>query len=150
MDKVTKMLIERFEKQINENKKSIEDRGIQTIHDRNCGIRQAISIVDQFAAEYRGYSLCKTRQFCDYQFLRDDGWISCEKELPPQPKENPVFDNRLVELYLVSDGVSVYPFRAFWNGTIFTDGYGKVDVLEWQPLPKSNQQEHLTDEKIDK
>lgn len=65
-----------------------------------------------------------------------DEWILCEKELPPQPKENPIFDNRPVELYLVSDGLGDYPFRAFWNGKMFTNGFGKVDVIAWQPLPE--------------
>lgn len=63
------------------------------------------------------------------------GWISCSDKLPPQPKENPLFDNKALELYLVSDGYSDYPFRAFWNGKFFVDGFSSVDVIAWQPLP---------------
>lgn len=85
----------------------------------DCVIRHAIEIVNQLAEEY------------------GDGWIPCEKELPPQPEENPVFDNRSVELYLVSEENADYPFRAFWNGKHFTDGFGVVDVAAWQPLPQT-------------
>ncbi len=65
-----------------------------------------------------------------------NGWIPCEKEMPPQPEENTAFDNRPVELYLVSEEDADYPFRAFWNGKCFTDGFGKVEVVAWMPLPK--------------
>lgn len=64
-------------------------------------------------------------------------WIPCSKELPPQPKENPQIDNRPIEIYLVvSEDLEDYPFRAFWNGKIFTDGFRKVDVVAWQSLPE--------------
>ena len=66
----------------------------------------------------------------------NNGWIPCDKEPPPQPKENPLFDNKPLELYLVSDNISEYSYRAFWNGKIFTDGFAKVDVIAWQPLPE--------------
>lgn len=82
-----------------------------------CHFTSAVGIVNHLAEEY------------------NDGWIPCEKELPPPPTENPLFDNRLVELYLVSDRLGDYPFRAFWNGKFFTDGFGKVDAAAWQPLP---------------
>lgn len=81
----------------------------------------AIRIVKRLAGEYERENLI--------------GWIPCEKELPPQPKENPVFDNKPLELYLVSNGYSDYPFRAFWNGKFFVDGFSSVDVIAWQPLP---------------
>lgn len=64
-----------------------------------------------------------------------DGWILCSEQLPPQPKENPVFDNKPLELYLVSNEISDYSFRAFWNGKFFTDGFGDVKAIAWQPLP---------------
>lgn len=82
---------------------------------------KAIENVNQVAAEY------------------NNGWIPCNKELPPQPEENPVFDNKPLELYLASVKGADYPFRVFWNGKFFTDGFGKVDVIAWQPLPKPYQ-----------
>lgn len=82
------------------------------------GFHRAAIIVEQIAAEY------------------NNGWIPCNEELPPQPEENPVFDNKPLELYLASVKGADYPFRVFWNGKFFTDGFGKVDVIAWQPLPK--------------
>lgn len=64
-----------------------------------------------------------------------NGWIPVETELPPMPKENPLFEYKPLELYLVTVKSEDYPFRAFWNGKFFTDGWGKVDVIAWQPLP---------------
>ena len=64
-------------------------------------------------------------------------WIPCDKELPPQPKENPLFENKPLELYLVSLDKSDYPWRAMWNGKEFTDGWNKVWPEAWQPLPES-------------
>ena len=48
-------------------------------------------------------------------------WIQCSVELPPLPKENVLFDNKPLELYLVTELGVYYPFRAFWNGKYFTD-----------------------------
>lgn len=79
---------------------------------------KAVEIVEQAAAE------------------DNNGWIPCSKELPPQPKENPIFDSKPLELYLVTEKYADYPIRAFWNGKFFTDGWSKVDVLAWQPLPE--------------
>lgn len=96
--------------------------------ERNCAYHKAIKIVDQVAEEY------------------NNGWISCEVELPPQPKENPLFENKALELYLVttkygsSEQDKKYPFRAFWNGINFTDGWNILDVIAWQPIPEPYQQ----------
>ena len=65
----------------------------------------------------------------------NDSWIPVKKELPEEPKENPVFDDKPLELYLVDMGGS-YPLRAFWNGKQFTDGWSILKVIAWQPLPE--------------
>lgn len=64
-------------------------------------------------------------------------WIPCEIDMPPQPKENPLFENKPLELYLVSVEFADYPLRVFWNGRFFTDGWSKVEVIAWQPLPQA-------------
>lgn len=70
-------------------------------------------------------------------------WIPCSERLPEEPKENPVFDGKCLEVYLVttkcgsSDQDKVYPFRAFWNGINFTDGCRILDVIAWMPLPET-------------
>ena len=65
----------------------------------------------------------------------NDGWIPVKEALPEEPKENPVFDDKPLELYLVDMGGS-YPLRAFWNGKQFTDGWSVLNVLAWRPLPE--------------
>ena len=71
-----------------------------------------------------------------YKQKTDNGWIPCKKELPMQPKENPIFENKPLELYLVTVKNTKYALRAFWNGKHFTDGWGMLDVIAWQPLPE--------------
>ena len=79
---------------------------------------KAIEIVKQEAVEY------------------NNGWIPCSDKLPPQPEVNPIFENKPLELYLVSVKGADYPIRAFWNGKFFTDGWSKLDAVAWQPLPE--------------
>lgn len=72
--------------------------------------------------------------------------IPCSEWIPEEPKENLVFDGKCLEVYLVmtkygsSDQDKAYPFRAFWNGINFTDGWGILDVIAWMPLPKPYKQ----------
>ena len=74
--------------------------------------------------------------------LKETQWIPCSERIPEEPKENLVFDGKCLEVYLVttkygsSDQDKVYPFRAFWNGINFTDGWGILDVIAWMPLPE--------------
>lgn len=63
-------------------------------------------------------------------------WIPVSERMPEQPKENPVFDGKELELYLVTVDGDAYPFRAFWNGKTFTDGWRAVAVVAWMPLPE--------------
>ena len=69
-------------------------------------------------------------------------WIPVSERLPEEPEENPVFDGKCLEVYLVttkygsSEQDNVYPFRAFWNGINFTDGMNILDVIAWMPLPE--------------
>lgn len=65
----------------------------------------------------------------------NDGWIPVDERLPEEPEENPVFNDKPLELYLVDMGGS-YPLRAFWNGKKFTDGWSALDVKAWMPLPE--------------
>ena len=63
-------------------------------------------------------------------------WIPCSKHLPKKPEENPEFENRRLELYLVCLEGCKYPFRAFWDGEYFSDGYCRVSATAWMPLPE--------------
>lgn len=77
------------------------------------------------------------------QALKENTWIPCSERLPEEPKENPVFDRKYLEVYLVTtkygsnEQDKVYPFRAFWNGINFTDGRRILDVIAWMPLPET-------------
>ena len=66
----------------------------------------------------------------------NDGWIPVEERLPEEPKENPEFEGKKIELYLVAVKGTKYPFRAMWNGKFFTDGWSKCNVIAWRPLPE--------------
>ena len=66
----------------------------------------------------------------------NDGWIPVEERLPEEPKENPEFEGKKIELYLVTVKGTKYPFRAMWNGKFFTDGWSKCNVIAWRPLPE--------------
>ena len=63
-------------------------------------------------------------------------WVPVSERLPEEPKENEIFDNKPLELYLVSIKGDPYPFRAFWNGKFFTNGWQKCEVTTWMPLPE--------------
>lgn len=63
-------------------------------------------------------------------------WIPVSERLPEEPKEKEIFDSKPLELYLVSIKGDSYPFRAFWNGKFFTNGWQKCDVTAWMPLPE--------------
>ena len=68
-------------------------------------------------------------------------WIPVTERLPEEPEENPEFDGKPLELYLVSVNDEEYPFRAFWNGKCFTDGAFKVNAVAWMPLPEPYREE---------
>lgn len=63
-------------------------------------------------------------------------WIPVKERLPKKPEENPIYDNKPLEIYLVSVKNTDCVIRAFWNGATFTDGWEKLDVLAWMPLPE--------------
>lgn len=92
----------------------------------------AKNIVNELAEEYK--LLENIEQL-------NNGWIPCSRELPPQPKENPLFEYKPLELYLVSLSSTDYPWRAFWNGKYFTDGFSKVEPIAWMPLPAPYKEE---------
>lgn len=71
------------------------------------------------------------------------GWIPVVERTPEKPKENPLYDNKPLELYLVSVKNTDCVIRAFWNGASFTDGWEKLDVLAWMPLPEPYRPETL-------
>ena len=88
--------------------------------------------------EYNVYSVDEIFEMIDEQptvEAKPVEWIPCSERLPEEPNENPIFEGNPLELYLVSVKYADYPFRAFWNGKFFTDGFSKLKVIAWMPLP---------------
>lgn len=61
-----------------------------------------------------------------------DMWIPVDMKLPPEPKPNHSFKG---DIYLIATEKGTIPFRAMWNGEYFTDGFEKLKVIAWMPLP---------------
>ena len=61
-------------------------------------------------------------------------WIPCSERLPEKPKPNDEFEGKPLDIYLVCKKGNI-PFRAFWNGKNFTDGWTSLNVDAWMPLP---------------
>lgn len=68
-------------------------------------------------------------------------WIPCSERLPEEPKENPAFGGNCLEVYLVTTKYGSYPFRAFWDGINFTDGWQILDAIAWMTLPEPYREE---------
>ena len=101
--------------------------------------------ISEAATEACGYSPL-TKVVSEEEINRileqESGWIPCSEQIPEEPEENPLFEGKCLEVYLVttkygsSEQDKVYPFRAFWNGINFTDGMNILDVIAWMPLPE--------------
>ena len=107
-----------------------EERAITRVDLRNCGHEKCTTQL----ARYEDTGLTPD-QIEGLKERMNDGWIPVEERLPEEPKENPVFDDKPLELYLVDMGGS-YPLRAFWN-----------KVTAWMPLPEPYRPERSNDEK---
>ena len=118
-----------------------EERAITRVDLRNCGHEKCTTQL----ARYEDTGLTPD-QIEGLKERMNDGWIPVEERLPEEPKENPVFDDKPLELYLVDMGGS-YPLRAFWNGKEFTDGWRVLKVTAWMPLPEPYRPERSNDEK---
>ena len=93
-------------------------------------------------------ALCKLKDYEDTglnpdgvnDFLNRREWIPCSERLPPQPKEINLFEIKCLKPYLVSVPHSDYPYKAFWNGKCFTDGFMEFEANAWMQLPKPYKQ----------
>lgn len=120
MQEVFKKIIEQLDELIDCNPIDGYEKG------KNCGVSQAIEIVEQEAEKYTGLALCKTREFFDYQFIKDDGWIPCSSG--KLPKEN---EYVRVTIWCGHEWIGCYrDGRWFVYGA---DGLTEATVLAWQP-----------------
>lgn len=108
----------------------------------NLGIDPFADVRGLIAIFYRNmWSMAELREKLKrYEDAEEHGsygkWIPVSERLPEEPEENEIFDNKPLELYLVSIKGDPYPFRAFWNGKFFTNGWQKCEVTAWMPLPE--------------
>ena len=69
-------------------------------------------------------------------------WISVKDRLPEEYRD----EYRELIPFLVVTKRTKYPFRAFFDGTCWGDGFSKLKVTHWMPLPKPPKEgEHETD-----
>ncbi len=97
-------------------------------------IRPAMQLID--------YGKCaeRHRQLAEWlkelkQLREQTRWIPVSERTPEHPNPNPEFEGKPLDIYLVCKRDNI-PFRAFWNGKHFTDGWTSLDVDAWMPLPK--------------
>lgn len=106
-------------------------------------IKNRISEVATEACGYSPLTKVVSEEEINRILEQESGWIPCSEQIPEEPEENPLFEGKCLEVYLVttkygsSEQDKVYPFRAFWNGINFTDGMNILDVIAWMPLPES-------------
>lgn len=105
-------------------------------------IKNRISEVATEACGYSPLTKVVSEEEINRILEQESGWIPCSEQIPEEPEENPLFEGKCLEVYLVttkygsSEQDKVYPFRAFWNGINFTDGMNILDVIAWMPLPE--------------
>ena len=106
-------------------------------------IKNRISEVATEACGYSPLTKVVSEEEINRILEQESGWSPCSEQIPEEPEENPLFEGKCLEVYLVttkygsSEQDKVYPFRAFWNGINFTDGMNILDVIAWMPLPES-------------
>lgn len=98
-------------------------------------LRFSDSVTFRCGNEYVSLYMGEDEATREYKIV-DDGWIPVDERLPEEPKENPEFEGKEIELYLVTVKGAKYPFRAMWNRKFFTDGWSKCNVIAWRPLPE--------------
>lgn len=118
MQEVFEKIIEKLEERSEECRKFWNEFDDEDSFGSMNAYTNAIEIVKQAAAEY------------------NNGWVPCSEQLPPQPKKINLFEIKCLKPYLVSVQHSDYPYKAFWNGKYFTDGFVKFEANAWQPLPE--------------
>lgn len=62
-------------------------------------------------------------------------WIPVSERLPKENEYREADTRELIPLLVCVEGTK-YSFRAFYDGKNWGDGWSKLDVLYWQPLPQ--------------
>ena len=76
------------------------------------------------------------RNLRDIRKHMNDGWISVEKELPPEPPEYVDDEDNLEQYIVMIDGAEIPTIlRYAGDGTWWEDG-AYYPVIAWRPLPE--------------
>jgi hypothetical protein len=67
-------------------------------------------------------------------YRKQSGWISVDERLPSADEIRDEY-GELVP-FLVVEKDTTQPFRAFYDGFVWGDGFVKLDVTHWMPLPE--------------
>ena len=69
-------------------------------------------------------------------YSKQSEWISVEERLPSEDEQRDEY-GELVP-FLVCEKDTKYPYRAFYDGTIWGDGLMKIKgITHWMPLPEA-------------
>ena len=61
-------------------------------------------------------------------------WIPVSERLPEKEQYREKSTGELIPLFVCVKGTK-YPFRAYYDGRIWGDGFDPIDVIYWMPLP---------------
>ena len=76
-----------------------------------------------------------SRQKKELAVLKQSEWISVDERLPSEDERRDEY-GELVP-FLVCEKHTKYPYRAFYDGTIWGDGLMKIKgITHWMPLPE--------------
>lgn len=67
-------------------------------------------------------------------------WIPVGERLPKKIEYREADTRELIPLLVCVEGTE-YPFRAFYDGKSWGDGWSKLDVTFWMPLPQPPREE---------
>lgn len=62
-------------------------------------------------------------------------WISVRERLPDEGEYRDTATGELIPVLVCVDGTE-YPFRAFYDGKSWGDGWSRIPVTHWRPLPE--------------
>lgn len=99
-------------------------------------LRKNVTAISKFPDEY---IIDKIEYLIDFAPTVDVEWVEQYRNWIPVSKRLPeIFRDEYGELipYLVCVNRTEYPFRAFYDGKNWGDGWTKLDVVAWMPLPE--------------
>lgn len=121
-----------MEKQIEEMAKVIDD--IESNAYIEC-YDKAFADADKIAETLYNAGYRKQSEPISCGHEKDSGWISVDERLPTDDEIHDEY-GELVP-FLVVERDTQYPYRAFYDGTIWGDGLMKIKgITHWMPLPE--------------